>query len=441
MQFQHVQGDLDMRLYNSAGTQIRISDSDTNEERVSLVGLAAGTYSLQVYGYQGVHNPNYTLDLNPGAGASGGGNKVAYVVFDGATITRADLLRWSADWSADARVWRDEDLDAEGDGIHVQPYLAGRADREQIISRILVLMQEDLQPFGVTVRRQTGPVVEGVGATTHFVGSADLSGTGFAGIACDIDFDNNNRTDISFALEQFPGTTVEETAMEMADLNLHELGHTFGLYHVDAPFTNEVMGMGYSFGTYAGENATYRDDTYPEYLDHGYGRGPQNSYRALRNVFTTGTGGLGVVDSDHTEEHGLHFDTNHGAVYFGHQHHEEVGVPGHVEDDGVGPAAPASKGPGALVRDLMAWLVHNRFGNARHENWALDMITPERCNELSTSPWTEPLAAGSYRLPVPSPIRSLGQSCAHSLGGESVGQPDLGNLTDLGWEDNTEHSW
>src|SRR5262249_55543481 len=129
IRFQHAQGNLDLRLYDASGTQLRSSEGTGDSERISLDGLAAGTYHVQVYGYPGAHNPNYTLEINPGT-PGGGGSHTLYMVFDGATITRSDLLRWSADWSADAREWRDEYLDAEGDGIQVQPYLAGRGDRE-----------------------------------------------------------------------------------------------------------------------------------------------------------------------------------------------------------------------------------------------------------------------------------------------------------------------
>src|SRR5262249_50018819 len=181
IRFQQAQGNLDLRLYDAGGTQLRSSQGTGDIEQISLDGLAAGTYHVQVYGYQGAYNPNYTLEINPGTGTPGGGSShTLYLVFDGATITRSDLLRWSADWSADAREWRDEYLDAEGDGIVVHPYLAGWSNREQIITRIIELMQEDLRPFGITVQRHTGPVVEGVGATTTFMGDAELSASGFA---------------------------------------------------------------------------------------------------------------------------------------------------------------------------------------------------------------------------------------------------------------------
>jgi Bacterial pre-peptidase C-terminal domain len=80
--FSHAQGDLDLRLFNLQGQQIRLSDGSGNEERISLNGLAAGTYYVQVYGYRGVANPNYSLDINP-PGAAG------LAAVDGASLARA----------------------------------------------------------------------------------------------------------------------------------------------------------------------------------------------------------------------------------------------------------------------------------------------------------------------------------------------------------------
>jgi len=67
MSFLHSQGDLDLALYNSAGTRLRLSESATNAERISLSGLAAGTYYVRVYGYLGATNPSYSLEIDPAA--------------------------------------------------------------------------------------------------------------------------------------------------------------------------------------------------------------------------------------------------------------------------------------------------------------------------------------------------------------------------------------
>ena len=68
--FQHSQGDLELALYNSAGSRVRLSDGATDGERVSLSGLAAGTYFVRVYGYLGATNPRYTLEIDPGTSST-----------------------------------------------------------------------------------------------------------------------------------------------------------------------------------------------------------------------------------------------------------------------------------------------------------------------------------------------------------------------------------
>jgi subtilisin family serine protease len=62
--FQHGLGDLDLELYNSAGTLLGRSEGVTNSETISLNGLAAGTYFVRAYGYRGVFNPAYSLTVN-----------------------------------------------------------------------------------------------------------------------------------------------------------------------------------------------------------------------------------------------------------------------------------------------------------------------------------------------------------------------------------------
>jgi Ca2+-binding RTX toxin-like protein len=61
--FSNSQGDLDLVLYNQSGTAIKRSETTENFEEISLNGLAAGTYKVQVLGYSGATNPNYTLSF------------------------------------------------------------------------------------------------------------------------------------------------------------------------------------------------------------------------------------------------------------------------------------------------------------------------------------------------------------------------------------------
>jgi hypothetical protein len=63
--FSHGAGDLDLALFDASGSQrLGLSNGTGNAERVSLAGLPAGSYLAQVYGYDGVANPAYTLTIH-----------------------------------------------------------------------------------------------------------------------------------------------------------------------------------------------------------------------------------------------------------------------------------------------------------------------------------------------------------------------------------------
>ncbi|HQR09287.1 MAG TPA: leishmanolysin-related zinc metalloendopeptidase [Gemmatales bacterium] len=64
------QGDLDLELYNSAGTRIGVSEGSTNNESLSLDGVSAGTYYVHVIGWQGAVTPNYSMVITPGSGGT-----------------------------------------------------------------------------------------------------------------------------------------------------------------------------------------------------------------------------------------------------------------------------------------------------------------------------------------------------------------------------------
>ncbi|MBW4492767.1 MAG: pre-peptidase C-terminal domain-containing protein [Oscillatoria princeps RMCB-10] len=61
--FWHQLGDLDLRLYDASGNELYSSTSTGDSESISLEGLGAGTYSVEVYGHNGASNPDYTLDI------------------------------------------------------------------------------------------------------------------------------------------------------------------------------------------------------------------------------------------------------------------------------------------------------------------------------------------------------------------------------------------
>ena len=95
------QGDLDLEVYNASGSRVGISETPTNSERVSLSGLAAGTYYVRAFGWDGSQNPNYLLEISPPGGGDpppppppppDDGSRLLYVNFEGATLSRGDLV-------------------------------------------------------------------------------------------------------------------------------------------------------------------------------------------------------------------------------------------------------------------------------------------------------------------------------------------------------------
>jgi hypothetical protein len=69
--FQNAQGDLGLELYNAFGRRVGSSNGAGDGESVSLSGLLAGTYYVRVFGAQGATNPNYSLQIDPGAPVAG----------------------------------------------------------------------------------------------------------------------------------------------------------------------------------------------------------------------------------------------------------------------------------------------------------------------------------------------------------------------------------
>ena len=59
--FHHDQGDLDLALYDDAGHELDYSSSTDDFEMIWFDGLEDGTYYLEVYGFEGDENPDYTM--------------------------------------------------------------------------------------------------------------------------------------------------------------------------------------------------------------------------------------------------------------------------------------------------------------------------------------------------------------------------------------------
>lgn len=56
-------GDIDLKLFASDGRELKSSITSARSEQLSLSGLAAGTYRIQVYGYQGSRSSMYSLTI------------------------------------------------------------------------------------------------------------------------------------------------------------------------------------------------------------------------------------------------------------------------------------------------------------------------------------------------------------------------------------------
>ncbi|MES2429732.1 MAG: zinc-dependent metalloprotease family protein [Bacteroidota bacterium] len=66
-------GDYDLYVYNSAGTQLGLSENaSTNNESVALTGQAAGTYYIKVIGYSGAFSTTVCYSLNATTSVSTG---------------------------------------------------------------------------------------------------------------------------------------------------------------------------------------------------------------------------------------------------------------------------------------------------------------------------------------------------------------------------------
>ncbi len=89
-------GDYDLRLLNSVGSQVAISQNGgTQSETISYTNAAAGTYFIHVYGWNGAHSTSvcYTLYSNA-SGAQGCG--VPFGATASAITTTSAFLSWNA---------------------------------------------------------------------------------------------------------------------------------------------------------------------------------------------------------------------------------------------------------------------------------------------------------------------------------------------------------
>ena len=277
--FDHSKGDLTLGLYSSRGKLLKESKGLANYESIALTGLAEGTYFLKVSKHGDQFNSSYDLSVNLPNGIDG--VHTLYLNFDGASMTRSQLDAWNrGEWDSEWAGNVYDDIDPEGDGVTVTPLYRIAADRETVIAQIIQMVQADLAPFGIQVVRHFGLAVDNIRATTVFVGSSshDLH------IASSLDAGNDNRTDIAFVDEELWDTRSDDV-LAMADVILHEAGHTFGLYHVVSGNASETMGLRYNTpSTSWVRDTAFLDITYQRLSGHGPA-GTQNSYQYMLSTF------------------------------------------------------------------------------------------------------------------------------------------------------------
>ena len=91
----NVPDDYDMRLLNSGGTQLAISqNSGTSPEAITYANAAAGTYYIYVYGWNGTFNAQVCYTLTASASGAQGCSAPSAPVASNITGTTADLT-WS----------------------------------------------------------------------------------------------------------------------------------------------------------------------------------------------------------------------------------------------------------------------------------------------------------------------------------------------------------
>jgi len=330
-------------VYDGAtGNLLGYSDRNySGTEKFSAYLEAGRTYYLGVSNYRRSPGGAYKWRIDDvdvvsalSAPTAGTGKHKLYLNFDGAFLRPGELRSWDDDWQYGTAA----ELDPRGDGITVSPLLDYRGDRETIINRIIDHVQEDLAPFGVRVLRLPAgaSAVAGIGATTVFLGAATLEDRGLTStrrelfhVAGDIDVGNNNRTDIAFVSDEDWGSAAD-TALALADVVLHETGHTYGLFHVHSGNHGETMGLRYS-----------RDDSEDWVRDTGFlnrsfylseSYGSQDSFQIVAGAF--GAGGTLVPLTVSASTAALAWRAEERLLYSGpFRHHEHDHDENHDDPD------------------------------------------------------------------------------------------------------------
>lgn len=116
LHFLTAEGDLNLELYDAAGTRLAAGVGQDGQEVLALAGLAKGTYFLRVFGADGAWNGNYNLLINPPSATPGDDafedNDTQATAFDLGTAVRTRTL--SSLKMTDAADWFRFSLDVTG---------------------------------------------------------------------------------------------------------------------------------------------------------------------------------------------------------------------------------------------------------------------------------------------------------------------------------------
>ncbi len=175
-------------------------------------------------------------------------SKQLFLQFDGASISRAELDRWSttSDWNPGVPIPSSQSF------IRVQPFDDSIDSPESIIFTAMQEVHDNFAGFGFDIiRLEPGmSAIEGIGATTVFVGpfapnaGIILDVPGELGRASTVEENFNPKsTDIAFVFG-FAGVGINEKARFLGNIISHEAAHTFGVRHVQTTAAGDLMRPG-----------------------------------------------------------------------------------------------------------------------------------------------------------------------------------------------------
>jgi hypothetical protein len=213
----------------------------------------------------------------------------------------------------------------------------------------------------------------------------------------DIDVGNRDRTDVAFVSQEDWGSA-NNTAIALADVVLHEAGHTFGLAHVNSGTALESMGLRYSISDQSRwvQDTTFLNQTFPSLYA---GSPSQNSYQVMAATFGTtsnplaapavtyaweGTSNRPVVDCgvDHLRTPTgelFHYEVDDEDFDFAHEDHVASEAPAGNSMAGLLSGLAASRGASNIPQRAAATVP--QLGSANVSTSLLDLVHELRLEE------------------------------------------------------------